>query len=539
MAALSLNDALLERLFAYAKQHNLPIEALLARWLDEPPPPTKNPAHYFQSMLDSQTAYVLRTDLEGVITYSNKSFAKKYGMAVADIVGMLSLDTIAPEDHDKAISAAAHCIEHPDQPILTTLRKSINGEVVFTLWEFAAIQDPSGKVCEIQCIGFDVTQQVAVQQALEESEERYRNVSNLISDYAYGFRVGEDGKTTLEWVTDSFTHVTGYTAEDINYTIPYMRYHDEDQARLAEDIQATVRGESCNGEYRLYTKDGRMIWVRITRSPIKDPITGRVVRFYGAAKDITAEKHAEASQLERERLEVTLRHEQLWNASIQRMMRVLSHEMRLPLTVINTSSGLLAKHYERLTEEQRAERIQTIRTQVKRMAQIIDEVSKVVRGVLTPHAFDPSPVNLVQLCEICLREVRESVGMTHHLIFDTDGQVQQVMADETLISRILINLLANAVKYSPDGSTVRLVLRRDGDDILLSVADQGVGISADDLAHIFDPFFRSEQVELIDGTGLGLSIVRDCVEIHDGAISVESEPGKGSTFTVRLPYVQP
>lgn len=539
MAALSLNDALLEQLFAYAKQHHLPVETLLKRWLDAPPPSVKSPTHYLQSMLDSQTAYVLRTDLQGVITYSNKSFAKKYGMSVAEIVGMSSLDTITPEDHDKAISAAAHCIEHPDQPILTTLRKSINGEVVFTLWEFAAIQDPTGKVCEIQCIGFDVTQQVAVQQALEESEERYRNVSNLISDYAYGFRVSEDGKTTLEWVTDSFTHVTGYTAEDINHAIPYMRYHDEDQARLAEDIQATVRGETRDGEYRLYTKDGRMIWIRITRCPIKDPNTGRVVRFYGAAKDITVEKRAEASQLERERLEVTLRHEQLWNASIQRMMRVLSHEMRLPLTVINTSSGLLAKHYERLTEEQRAERIQTIRTQVKRMAQIIDEVSKVVRGVLTPHAFDPNPVNLAQLCEICLYEVRESVGVTHHLIFDTDGQVQQVMADETLISRILINLLANAVKYSPDGSTVRLVLRRDGDEVVLSVADQGVGISADDLAHIFDPFFRSEQVELIDGTGLGLSIVRDCVEIHDGAISVESALGKGSTFTVRLPYVQP
>jgi len=108
--------------------------------------------------------------------------------------------------------------------------------------------------------------------------------------------------------------------------------------------------------------------------------------------------------------------------------------------------------------------------------------------------------------------------------------------DEMLVSRILLNLISNAVKYSPNGGEVRLELDRQGDWLVLRVHDQGVGIHEEDLENIFEPFFRAEDARAIKGTGLGLSIVKDCVERHQGRISVQSVYGRGSTFIVELPY---
>jgi signal transduction histidine kinase len=120
--------------------------------------------------------------------------------------------------------------------------------------------------------------------------------------------------------------------------------------------------------------------------------------------------------------------------------------------------------------------------------------------------------------------------------FVNRSQRDKVCVDEILISRILLNLLTNAIKYSPEGGNVMLELSdQPNAAIQLCVIDEGIGISQDALPNIFDTFYRAQGVETITGTGLGLSIVKDCVERHHGTITVESEKGKGTTFTVTLP----
>lgn len=246
-----------------------------------------------------------------------------------------------------------------------------------------------------------------------------------------------------------------------------------------------------------------------------------------------------AADLERERLEGVLKKEQEWNATVQSIFRMLSHDLRIPLTVISTSSGILYRHHDRLTPDERHQKITSIGTQIRRMTTMIDDAALLVRGSLTRGVLQAHPVNLESLCEVCIREIQDTTNTPHTLRFVSDGHIQHVLLDETLISRVLVNLLTNAVKYSPEGGEVVLTLRRDGDQIVMTIRDEGIGIDAEDMPHLFEPLFRAKTVSNIEGMGLGLSIVKDCVELHNGSISVESALGKGATFTVRLPLIVP
>ena len=110
-------------------------------------------------------------------------------------------------------------------------------------------------------------------------------------------------------------------------------------------------------------------------------------------------------------------------------------------------------------------------------------------------------------------------------------------ADPGKLAQVCYNIIENAIKYTPDGGTIRISLRRMGRDAVLEIADTGVGIPADDLAHVFDRFYRVDKARSRDtgGTGLGLSIVQQIVRLHAGSVNVQSEQGKGTTFTVQLP----
>jgi signal transduction histidine kinase len=110
-------------------------------------------------------------------------------------------------------------------------------------------------------------------------------------------------------------------------------------------------------------------------------------------------------------------------------------------------------------------------------------------------------------------------------------------ADEKLLNRIVRNLVMNAIKYSPDGGDIQVEVGEEADSAVVRVRDQGIGVAPEDQMLLFKPFFRASNSGSVEGTGMGLSIVKDCVKLHGGTISVESELGNGSTFIVRLPRV--
>jgi signal transduction histidine kinase len=132
-------------------------------------------------------------------------------------------------------------------------------------------------------------------------------------------------------------------------------------------------------------------------------------------------------------------------------------------------------------------------------------------------------------------EARALTGSEHHFEYQTDGQLGGVTSDRMLVQLIVGNLVSNAVKFSPPGSTIRVAAALEGDAIVIRIADEGIGIPEHNRARLFTPFYRGTNFDERPGLGLGLSIVREAVAIHHGSVNIESQVGQGTTFTVRLP----
>ncbi|MDC0835528.1 HAMP domain-containing sensor histidine kinase [Geitlerinema sp. CS-897] len=218
-------------------------------------------------------------------------------------------------------------------------------------------------------------------------------------------------------------------------------------------------------------------------------------------------------------------------------LSMAAHDLRNPLTSILGSSEILKYLGDRLSPEKKAQYFDRIKTSVINMNVLIDELLLANQLETGRLPFNPQPLNLAAFCHMSIDRVRATAGSQHCLTFDISVEVRttSICLDEILLRHILANLLSNAVKYSPDGGTVQLEVSLAGDRVQFCISDEGIGIPASDVPHLFEMFTRAENVGDIAGTGLGLHIVKQSVDLHGGSIAVESTEGMGTTFIVTLP----
>ena len=218
---------------------------------------------------------------------------------------------------------------------------------------------------------------------------------------------------------------------------------------------------------------------------------------------------------------------------------MISHDFRNPLNAVLLYTGLLEdSNYQFMTEEKKHNHLQVIRSALKNMAQLLDEVSIIGKADAGKLQCQLAPLDLEFFCLEFVEEVQLCTGETHQLVFTCSGEFDETFWDEKLLRHILGNLLGNAIKYSPEGSTVQFQLISLEETAVFQIQDRGIGISLEDQKLLFQPFNRGKNVGVIPGTGLGLAIVKKCVEAHGGAISLLSELGVGTTFTVTLPLIR-
>jgi signal transduction histidine kinase len=207
-----------------------------------------------------------------------------------------------------------------------------------------------------------------------------------------------------------------------------------------------------------------------------------------------------------------------------------SHELRGPLTVIRGNLDLLKRN---LSEEDRSESIRVLEAEMTRMTRIVNDLlvlAEVESGPLEQQ-------QTVSLKDILLDSQDRALLLAGNRKITIERQEDLwVKGDGHKLDQMANNLVSNAVKYTPDGGTITLSLFQDGDWARLEVADTGIGIAPEHLPHIFDRFYRVDKAHSRagGGTGLGLAIVKGIAQQHGGTVTVNSELGKGSTFTVRL-----
>lgn len=285
-------------------------------------------------------------------------------------------------------------------------------------------------------------------------------------------------------------------------------------------------------EYKMRRLDQELIDVQIYSMPIafQDHLA-----LLDVMLDVTGAKRAQQQLLDAEILKFEVGKEREIIDLKERFISMVSHEFRNPLTTIQTSRGILEMYADRLTPQQRLDHLNKIGTQVKFMAEMLEDVLTISRGQAKVMDFRPEMLDLEILCRDIFRQLEQQDGGKHSFAMEVTGDLNSVGADPKLVGHIVVNLLTNAVKYSPAGKQVALHLERQADTVTLRVRDEGIGIPLEDQARLFQPFHRGRNVNTIKGTGLGLAIVKTSIEAHRGNIAVESKEGSGTTFVVSLP----
>lgn len=220
-----------------------------------------------------------------------------------------------------------------------------------------------------------------------------------------------------------------------------------------------------------------------------------------------------------------------------RFVSMASHEFRTPLAVILLSTETLLTYRHKLTEEQLEQRLKKIREQVEHLQGITDDVLQLARFQARHLEFRPDWLNLCELSHTIVSELHSQPEMMHRLRYHCDDRLPLLYADKRLLRLVINNLLSNAAKYSPINKQVIFRLAHVEQWAVMTVLDEGIGIPAADMKHLFEPFHRAANVGSISGTGLGLVIAKEAVELHSGTITVTSEVNHGTTFTVKLPIL--
>ncbi len=362
---------------------------------------------------------------------------------------------------------------------------------------------------------------------LLESEARFKMVSDLIPNYVFSVNVEKNGLVRNEWVTEEFTRLTGYTVADIDNDISGKLFHPDDLPRFNESVQKAYAGHSSVDDFRFFTKKSELRWLRLSRNVVWDAAENRVVRYYGVAQDITAQKLAEA-----QKLDLVVQEER--SKLVRDFVTAFSHDFRTSLATIETSRYLAEHLIQKSQDDQALSKLNVIRRSVTHMSVQLQNLN--VISSLTNLQRHPCDLNDL-IKDVVIEYTSKAHQQDQMIMFHPNGYIPRLSVDAEELRRAFRELLRNALSFMPSGGVVTIKTLLVEKDVQIVIQDTGVGISQEHLDHIFELFYRVDTARGVDsgGVGLGLSVTKMIVVAHGGTITVDSKPEIGSTFTVRLP----
>lgn len=347
-----------------------------------------------------------------------------------------------------------------------------------------------------------------------------------------------DAQGTILYTNPATTTLTGFEGEELlgqSWGMLQGNGQVDEAFTIAENALST--GQAWRSEAMGWRKDATGYDAAVTVTPLFDPDhPGQFVGSVWVQRDITPLKEAERLK--------------------DQFISNVSHELRTPLSILTLLVGNLDRLYDRLEEAKRKEMIQDVREQIGVLSDLVGDVLEISRIDSERVSFEREEVNLTQLVREEMakqqplasrkKQRMEMMGITSLALQGNEGQLRQIVR----------NILNNAIKFTPAGGKIACTCRRGsgergwgsdwpGSDELppgqwaaFRVADDGIGIRSEDMAHLFERFYRVETQVGVPGTGLGLAITRELVDLHGGQIGVESTLGEGSVFAVYLPCAE-
>ncbi|KAB8334191.1 response regulator [Scytonema tolypothrichoides VB-61278] len=233
--------------------------------------------------------------------------------------------------------------------------------------------------------------------------------------------------------------------------------------------------------------------------------------------------------------QAALRKEQKLNAFKSQMMTTVSYEYRTPLASILAATSTLKQHGDQLDESKQQRFLQIIEQKARYMAKLVDDLLVFNQFESNKAQFKPQPLDLCHFFSDLIQDLQEKLSDRHHLTYKITGNYKGFWGDGGLLRQIFVNLISNAIKFSPDGGEIEFHLIGGEEQVIFYIEDKGIGIPIKEQANLFQAFSRGSNVDTIPGTGLGLAITKVCIELHGGDITLESQVGKGTRVIVTLP----
>ena len=390
------------------------------------------------------------------------------------------------------------------------LRNGQTGEYRWFLTRGMPMRDEAGQIIKWFGTSTDIEDQKRTEHALRQSQQRIRALidSNIIGIVSF-----EGEEDVLVNANEAFLHLTGYTREDVRsrtltrakIIAPEQPLFQHAQQELAE------RGQYTPIETEVVCKDG-------SRLPI---VTGAILLQKGPRQIISFVLDNSA------RKELEQRKDDF--------ISMASHELRNPLTALKLQTQLVRKRLKKQSHHEAATALSRMERPIKQLERLIAElldVSKIQAGRLE---YVQEPVDL----DVLLQEITDTMQQTNpsHTIVVCGAVQTSLLGDRDRLGQVFTNLISNAIKYSPNANQVGIDLSASPETVTVSVRDHGLGIPRELRDKVFERFYRAADPKkrAIPGLGMGLYIVAEIVERHGGTITVDSEVGKGSTFTVTLP----
>jgi PAS domain S-box-containing protein len=407
-----------------------------------------------------------------------------------------------------------------------------------------AMRDTDGELVGFAKVTRDLTQRRAHEEDLRRSEERFRLLIEGVADYAI-FMLDPNGRVST-WNMGA-ERIKGYAANEIigqHFSIFYPQEAKDSGWPDHELRVAAEKGKFVDTGWRL-RKDGTTFWANVTITALRAD-AGQLLGFAKLTRDLTQAKRAEAMETANQQREEMLDAERNARMVAQRATRLkdeflatLSHELRTPLSAILGWTQLLLRPDASKGPEEQKRAIEIIDRNARAQVKLIDDLLDLSRVMTGKLRLDLHQVSLGSIVEAAVDSARPSAdvkGIRLKAILSSNQDI--VSADSARLQQVVWNLLTNAIKFTPKGGQVQVLLQRVNSHLELSVSDTGVGIPANYLPHVFDRFSQkdSSTTRAFGGLGLGLAIAKQLVELHGGSIRAASlGEGRGATFSVQLP----
>ncbi|HUS00119.1 MAG TPA: PAS domain S-box protein [Chitinophagaceae bacterium] len=470
------------------------------------------------AIVQSSEDAIISKNLDGTITSWNPAAESIFGYTKEEAIGK-NISLIIPDDllnEEQAIISRIQRGERIDH--YETIRKRKDGSLFVVAVAISPIKDGNENIIGASKIARDITD-------LKSAEQKQAMLAAIV-DSSDDAIVSKDLNGFITSWNQGAEKIFGYKQSEVigkHITIIIPEDRLDEETLIITKIRNGERVSHFDTIRK--AKDGKLINISVTVSPVKDK-NGKVIGASKVARDIT-----DKVEMEKQRQLFTERLQEL-NHYKDEFMAMASHELKTPLTVIKANLQILE---HKMHDDNKVDFVNKTLNQVNKLTNLISDlldVSKIQAGKLE---LNRSNFDLIPFLQEIVEDIQQT-SSDHKIILNTHNKELVARADKDRLEQVVVNLLTNAIKYSPNAKEVIVDAGIKDNNIIVSISDTGIGIPDDDMDKVFTRFFRVRGLaSTFSGSGIGLYISSEIIKRHGGEMWAESRIGKGSIFYFSIP----